>query len=135
LTPPKTVLDASALLAFLFGEPGAEAVANALVESCAISAVNYAEVLSKLSDHGQDVDQAAERMARQGLTGTTLLVVPAEETHAREMARLRKRTRKTCLSLADRACLALAVSLNVPVLTADRVWLSLNLGIDIRSLR
>jgi ribonuclease VapC len=135
VTPPKSVLDASALLAFLFQEPGAEKVTASLVETCAISAINYAEALSKLSDHGQDVGQAAERMARQGLTGTALVVFPVEESQAREIARLRERTRPAGLSLADRACLALANSLKLPVLTADRGWLSLDLGIDVRSIR
>ena len=135
MTPPKAVLDASALLAFLFEEPGVELVTAALADTCAISAVNFAEVLSKLSDRGQDVDQAAERMASQGLTGAALIVVPVKEPQAREIARLREKTRGTGLSLGDRACLALAYSLKLPVLTADRAWLSLGLGIDVRMVR
>ncbi len=135
MTQPKTVLDASALLAFLLQEPGAEAVATALMDHCAISALNYAETLSKLSDHGQDVDQAADRMRRQGLTGAALTVLPVDQSQAREMARLRRETRRAGLSLADRGCLALAMSLNLPALTADLSWVSLNLGIEVQPIR
>jgi len=135
VTQPRTVLDASALLAFLLQEPGAEVVTNALVDHCAISALNYAETLSKLSDHGQDVDQAAERMRRQGLTGAALTIFPVDESQAREMARLRRETRGVGLSLADRGCLALAMSLKLPALTADRSWESLKLGIEVKAIR
>ncbi len=135
MTRPGTVLDASALLAYLLLEPGWEAVAAALMDPCAISAVNYAETLSKLSDHGQDVEQAADRMRRQGITGAALTISPVDESQARDIARLRRATRGAGFSLADRSCLALAKSLQVPALTADRSWGGLMLGIEVRTIR
>ena len=129
------MLDASALLAYLFGEPGAEEVSALLGETCAISAVNFAEVLSKISDYGKKSEEAAGLMERQGLTGSAILVLPFDESQARELGRLRAKTRRTGLSLGDCACLALASSLNLPVATADRLWATLRLGIEIRCIR
>jgi ribonuclease VapC len=37
--------------------------------------------------------------------------------------------------LGDRACLALGLHLGRPVITADRVWASLNLGVEIVVIR
>ena len=132
---PRAVLDASALLAYLFGEPGAEEVSALLVETCAISAVNFSEVLSKLSDYGKKSEEAADLMERQGLTGSAILVLPFDETQARALARLRAKTRRAGLSLGDCACLALASTLNLPVATADRVWATLRLGVEVRCIR
>ena len=56
------VLDASAVLAYLHGEPGAGAVAEALTGTSVVSAVNWAEVLSKFADEGENPDTLAERM-------------------------------------------------------------------------
>lgn len=129
------VLDASALLAYLFGEPGAETVRDALAGPAAISAVNFAEVLSKLSELGQDADAVARGLAQHGLTGNALLIVPLDEAQAREIARLRVPTRRAGASLADRACLALGRTLQLPVLTADRGWGKLRVGVEIRVIR
>lgn len=132
---PSVVLDASALLAYLMAEPGAEEVKRALTRIAAIGTVNYAEVLSKISDAGQDVDKAADRLTQHGLTGTALLVLPLDEPQAREIARLRRQTRAKALPLGDRACLALGRALGLPVLTADRLWQSLKLGVEVRLIR
>lgn len=51
---PITVLDASALLAYLHGETGASVVTAALIQETAISSVNWAETLSKLAERGQN---------------------------------------------------------------------------------
>ncbi|MBI2872580.1 MAG: type II toxin-antitoxin system VapC family toxin [Chloroflexi bacterium] len=111
---PEAVLDASALLALLNAEPGAEVVAAALPQA-AISAVNLSEVVAKLADAG--MPEAAVREALQGLA---LDVVPFDTDQAYEAGLLRSSTRGVGLSLGDRACLGLARRLNVPALTADR---------------
>jgi PIN domain nuclease of toxin-antitoxin system len=100
-----------------------------------MSAVNFAEVLSKLSDFGEDVEGVVRRLAEQGLTGAALLILPLDERQAHEIGRLRRRTRASGFSLGDRACLALGRVLGLPVLTADRRWKSLELGIRVRSIR
>jgi PIN domain nuclease of toxin-antitoxin system len=131
----KYVLDASALLAYLHGEPGAERVTPALVEVCAISQVNWAEALSKLAELGEDPAQVEARLIRAGFLGTGLIVYPLEAPHAVDIARLRPLTRGAGLSLGDRACLALGRSLRLPVLTTDRAWAALRLDVEVRLIR
>ena len=116
------VLDASALLALLKGEPGAERVAEALERGAYLSAVNLAEVLSKLADWGEDPAEAQARMAQVGLLGAAVEVLPFTGEDALEVARLRALTRAYGLSFGDRACLALARRLGLPALTAERAW-------------
>lgn len=126
------VLDASAVIAFLRGEPGADVVLQALDAQPTISAVNLAEVLSKLIDKGATAHVATQAVAALGLT-----VVDLDASTAHQVAWLRATTRHLGLSLGDRACLALGESLGAVVLTADRPWLALapELGLDIRSIR
>jgi ribonuclease VapC len=129
------VLDASALLALLKGEPGAERVAEALERGAYLSAVNLAEVLSKLADWGEDPAEAQARMAQVGLLGAAVEVLPFTGEDALEVARLRALTRAYGLSFGDRACLALARRLGLPALTAERAWAELSLGIPVEVLR
>ena len=129
------VLDASALLALLKGEPGAERVAEALERGAYLSAVNLAEVLSKLADWGEDPAEAQARMAQVGLLGAAVEVLPFTEEDALEVARLRALTRAHGLSFGDRACLALARRLGLPALTVERAWAELDLGIPVEVLR
>jgi len=128
-------LDASALLALLKGEPGAERVAEALERGAYLSAVNLAEVLSKLADWGEDPAEAQARMAQVGLLGAAVEVLPFTGEDALEVARLRALTRAYGLSFGDRACLALARRLGLPALTAERAWAELDLGIPVEVLR
>ena len=129
------VLDASAVLAFLHGEPGADAVSEALVDVSVVSAANWAEILSKFSDEGEDPDTIARRLESEGALFSGLEVLPVTAVDARMIARLRPLARSGGLSLGDRACLALALRLGYGVLTADRQWASLALGIEIRLIR
>ncbi len=131
-----SVLDASALLAYLQDEPGADRVTQALIVGCAISAANWAEVLSKLIDAGQDPESVTARMVEQGLLHTALEVRNLDESAAREVARLRPLTKGAGLSLGDRACLALGCFLGLPVLTTDRVWKEIeNLDVVVEVIR
>jgi PIN domain nuclease of toxin-antitoxin system len=123
------VVDASALLALLNGEPGAERVAERL-PAAAIGTVNLAEVVAKLADAG-----VPEVQLRQVLNGLGLDVHPFDMDQAWEAGLLRARTRTLGLSLGDRACLALGLALGRPVLTADRSWSKLRVGVEILTVR
>ena len=135
ISGPTSVLDASALLAYLQDEPGADLVAEVLIQGAALSAVNWAEVLSKLAERGQDPNVVVAQLTEQGLLDKAILVYPLDETLARVIARLYPQTRSLGLSLGDRACLALALSLGLPAFTADRNWGSLNLGCTVIEIR
>lgn len=126
------ILDASAVLALLAEEPGAELVEEALAESASISAVNLAEIVSNLSDHGMPTEEIAMALAALGLG-----VKPFGEVAAYEAGALRAATKSLGLSLGDRACLALARDLGGRVLTADRSWsgLSDQVGVEVVQIR
>lgn len=126
---PASILDASALIAFLHDEPGSDAALDAIAQIAAISIVNWAEALSKVASDGDDPQQVAA--AFEG----TLILEPLTETDCLEIARLRPLTKAHGLSLADRACLALAKRLDLPVLTADRDWADLNLDVAVQLIR
>ncbi len=127
--PPELVLDASALLALLNGEPGADVVAGALPGAW-ICSVNLAEVVGKLAEYGMPREAIAA-----ALGGLGLRVAVFDEDLAWRCGLLRPATRKLGLSLGDRACLALAEHLGMPALTADRAWLKAGLGLDVELIR
>jgi ribonuclease VapC len=123
-----SVLDASALLAFLHGEPGADLVADVLALGDAeISAVNWCEVLTKFDSLGMGAEEAVGRMESRGLT-VALRIVPFDEHQARLAASLHRTTRALGLSLADRVCLSLGIAHDATVFTADRSWLEAGLS-------
>jgi ribonuclease VapC len=130
-----TVLDASALLVYLQQERGAETVEAALVQGAHMSAVNLAEVLSKIASSGQDPKQAYTRLVQQGLLGGLLEIHSLQAEDGIGIAQLHLMTQKQGLSLGDRACLMLGLTLGFPVLTADRVWQRLDLGVEVRLVR
>jgi ribonuclease VapC len=129
------ILDASALLAYIQDEPGSTIVEASLVSGSVVNALNYAEVLSRLSDGGQDAATAHRRMQEQGLVGDVLKVVPLHEDDAVVIARLRPFTRAQGLSLGDRACLATGLRLGRPVITTDRAWEHIDVGVTVRLIR
>lgn len=134
-SPEGFVLDASALLAYLRGEPGGAEVADALLGGAVMNAVNYAEVLSRLGEGGADARLADERLRASGVIGEVVEVVALDALDALEIARLRPVTRAAGLSLADRACLATGLRLRRPVLTADRASADLAAGVEVRLIR
>jgi PIN domain nuclease of toxin-antitoxin system len=119
--PRDVVLDASALLALVHGEEGADVV-EATIPGAQISAVNLAEVVGKLADIGMPEDEI-----RAALAGLGLRVVDFDERLAFAAGLLRPLTRSEGLSLGDRACLAVAAATHRPALTADRSWAELGL--------
>ena len=125
----RAVLDASALLAYLQNELGSDAVEAMLTESI-ISSVNWAEVVQKSIAAGVSVDGM-----RDDLEAVGLIVSPFTPEEAEIAGRLWQQTRQYGLSLGDRACLSLGIRLNVPLLTADQIWASLNLPITVQVVR
>jgi PIN domain nuclease of toxin-antitoxin system len=123
------VLDASAVLALLFDEPGAELVRGRVGQSL-VSAVNYSETLGRAIDRGIPLERVAAAVSRLELT-----VVPFDAEAAEVAASLRATTRPHWLSFADRACLALGLSRSLPVLTADRSWGPLKVGVSVEVIR
>ncbi len=115
----KCVLDASAVLALLNDEPGGDRVESALDEAV-ISAVNLAEVLTKLIDAGMPEDEARQSFDLLGIE-----VIDFNKQQAETAASLRSATRKKGLSLGDRCCLALGLQMGVEVVTAEREWAKL----------
>lgn len=121
------VFDASAALAFLLDEPGAERVERALIEGGVMSTINLAEVSQKLSRNAADP-------ARAGLTigKLSLRYVAVDEELAIAAGALVSRTASKGLSLADRCCLELARRLALPALTADRKWADVADAVGVR---
>lgn len=126
---PSWVLDSSALLALLQNEPGAGVVRPA-VDGAVISSVNWSEVVQKSLASGTEATGLLEGFEAAGLT-----VLPFDAEDADLAARLWFQTRSYGLSLGDRACLATGLRARAPVLTADRTWTSLSLGVDVRPIR
>lgn len=130
-----TVLDASALLAYLQDEPGSSVVQRALAAGASMSVINYAEVLSRLAEAGEDPTTVHRRFQDEGLIGGLLELVATTEYDAVAIAQLRLATRAQGLSLGDRVCLATGLRLALPVLTADRSWAGVQAGLTVSLIR
>ena len=126
----QVVLDASAVLALLRAESGAEQV-EPVLQGAMLSTVNGAEVAQKISAHGSDGAWALSELRELGVN---MVAFTSEDALA--AAALWPHTRTSGLSLGDRACLALAQRMNCPALTADQAWKDCELGdIEIRLIR
>jgi len=123
------VLDASAVLAVIQEEPGAERIEAHLDTGC-ISAVNLAEIVGKLQDRGLGDNEIDELIALLDLDTRIL-----DKEGAVFMGKLRQSTKVAGLSLGDRACLALAHSLGATAITMDRAWKDLEIGVAIEVAR
>lgn len=125
------ILDASALLAMLKGERGADKVAGAIADA-RISAVNYAEVVSHFIHAGMP-----EREIDAMLDPLPMTVVPIDKALAESAGRLRAITARAGLSLGDRFCLALARRDGLPAWTSDQAWNSIvdAAGVEIVAIR
>ena len=126
----RIVLDASAVLAVINGEPGSDELTSALLAEAAASAVNLAEVHTKLVSRGWIPSEAWE-----DATSPVRDVVPFDQEQARITGDLVLQTASLGLSLGDRACLALGLVLNASVYTADKSWKKLKLGVAIHVIR
>jgi PIN domain nuclease of toxin-antitoxin system len=128
-TGSEFVLDASALLALMRAERGADRVA-AVIDRAVIGAVNLAEVVSKFVR-----EEIAIGVVREWLAGLELEVRPFDRELAYAAGMLVPTTRRRGLSLGDRACLALARELGRTALTTDRAWRDLDVGVEIEVIR
>lgn len=126
----RVVLDASTILAVIGGEPGAEELTPELLARAVASAVNLAEVQTKLVSRGWTSEQAWE-----DATSPVREVIPFDEEHARIAGDLVSQTRALGLSLGDRACIALGMALKVPVYTAEKAWRKLKVGVRVHVIR
>jgi ribonuclease VapC len=109
------VLDASAILAFVQEEAGADVVEGALLERARCGAANWSEVAQKVLAAARDWDLVRALLVSYDIE------IEAVSTGDAEWAARRWR-RGEGLSLADRLCLGLAERLDAEVLTADRAW-------------
>jgi PIN domain nuclease of toxin-antitoxin system len=123
------VFDTSAVLAIINSELGAEQ-AIAMLDGALLCTVNHAEVMTKLAEHGLSREQARAIVLKIGIVVVDFGIDLADRTGT-----LRMPTRHLGLSLADRACLALAEREAVPAVTADRQWAATDLGIEVVLIR
>ena len=126
----RVILDASALLALIQEETGAEII-KPLLKFSVMSAVNVTETLSVLQRTNISPEEG-----RTLITDIITTIVPFDLEQAEQVAKLHPLVQPQGLSLADRACIALGIKLQIPIYTADRIWAELKLdNIDIRLIR
>lgn len=125
----EAVLDASAVLAFLQREPGAELVQQ-IMPRALLCTINVAEIVTKLIDRGLEAATVFEIVV-----GLPYRIVDFDTGLALDAGQLWQQTRSIGLSLGDRACLALAAREGLPAWTTDQAWTRGNLGIDVRLIR
>jgi ribonuclease VapC len=125
----RVVLDASAIIALAHGEPGADRV-EPLVNGSFVSAVNWSEIARVCLATGRRPDALHGALTDAGCETVGFTVEDAELA-----ARLWDETHLAGLSLADRACLALARRVRAAAVTADRAWVGLDVGVDVICVR
>lgn len=125
----KWIVDASALLAAIHEEKGGDSVKK-IIDVCIISAINWSVVLQKLERAAIDSSQVETALKALGLEVTDFT---DEDAHI--AASLWGDSKALGLSLADRACVATAIRLNANVITADKIWRQLEIGIEIKLIR
>jgi len=125
----RSVLDSSAILAFFQKEHGWENVREALPDGI-VSSLILAEVLTRLTLGG-----GAPSQVIAAWDDLQLVVEPFDDSRARVAGLIVGKTRPFGLSLADRACLGLALELGLPAITADRAWQDVKLGVDVVLIR
>lgn len=127
----RCVLDASAVLAWLFSEHG-ERIVDRMLEHAAISTVNLAEILYRADEEGMPTEGLQRDLEALGVR-----VVPFVDEDARLLVEVRRTARRQGLrlSLADCCCLATGVRLNLPVVASDQAWEQLRIGVDVVPLR
>ena len=123
------VADASAVLAYALGERGEQKVAD-VRERCIVATPNLLEAFSKLIR----ADFPVERV-QAFLQQFFPHVAPLDRALAEAAGVLHASTRPHGLSQADCVCLMLGMELGAKILTADRRWLELELGVTVELIR
>ena len=126
----EAVFDASAMLALIQGERGADRLTDEILDRSVASTVNLAEVQSKLVKASNDPDRAWEAV----LSAVTA-IVPYSSEQAKIAGSLVAMTQPFGLSLGDRSCLALAIELNAEVYTTEKLWKNLKIDVPIHVIR
>ena len=126
----RVVLDASAILALIHSEEGAEKLTPEVLRDAVCSTVNLAEVQAKLVTRGWPADDAWE-----DATSPIREAIPFSDEQAKIAGSMVVVTRPLGLSLGDRACLALGLSLRAPIFTAEKTWTKLKLGVRVHVIR
>jgi PIN domain nuclease of toxin-antitoxin system len=129
----KAVFDTSALLAVINAEPGSDRVSELLSQRrnrLLVSAVNLSEAQAVLINRGTPDNEAWEL-----LSDLSLEVIAFDAEQARSAGILISQTKKFGLSFGDRACLALGLQERCVVVTADRAWKKLNVGVQVELIR
>lgn len=119
----KVILDASALLALINNEKGADKV-EPLIGRIIMSSVNIAEVASKVYDTLGQYDEDKCKLSIEPFVNT---IVDFDKSLAFIAASIRAKLQDKSISLGDRACLATAIQLELPVYTADKAWSKIKL--------
>ena len=112
----RAVLDASAVIALVRGEPGADRVAE-YVGDALISTVTLQEVVKALLVRGFALDAA-----RTTIDALQLEPRPHQVEDAYAAAMLWQATKSKGSGLGDRTCMALAIAEGLPAITTDRAW-------------
>ena len=123
------ILDTSVVLAVLKREEASEG-ARSWIANAAISVVNLAEVVTKLTEWNVPVPRISNALAELEIAR-----IPFDEQLAIDAGLLHQFTKGRNISLGDRACLVTAKRLGVPAVTADHAWADLDLGITIELIR
>lgn len=121
------MLDASALLAWLQGEPGMD---NVTLEGAVINSVNWSEVVQKAEQNGVATTGIREELGALGLDLRGFSIGEGQKA-----AELYPLTKAHGLSLGDRACLATAFTLSGTAITAEQVWNRVEHGVPVRVIR
>ncbi len=130
MTDGRVVLDASALMALVYNEPGSEIVRSVLTDAV-VSAVNWSELAAKLVERGFAPD-----IISVILNGIDVEIYPFDAAQALSAGMMRRNTRAFGLSLGDRACLALTQKLQAVAYTADKIWAQLKVdGVAVKLIR
>jgi len=123
------ILDTSAIVAVINREPGADLVLE-VAGGAVVSTLVVAEVVSWLALRNTPAGEVYRT-----IEDFRLAVEPFHHARAIAAGFLITKTRRRGLSLADRACLTLAIELGLPVMTGDRAWRDIDLGVDVRLIR
>lgn len=126
------VIDTSALITFIFNEPGARETEGWLNEGAWVSTAVLQELVTHLIRRGFEPNDAIDAFQNLGVTThdlTSALAIAAAELY--------RETKSMGLSHGDLSCLALASSKSVPVVTADANWVAISpkIGVQIEQVR
>ena len=123
------MLDASALMAFIRSETGADTV-EARLNDAAMSSVNVSEAIMRSVEKGFSADLVTRMLVSENVE-----VLDFDFQLARSTAALRPATKHLGLSFADRACIATAIASSATIVTADRAWSTLDLPCQVELIR